>query len=92
MEEKVNNTREYIAKNVGRSLDWGDTELVEPEAKDSASRRALLKEFASLGYNVWLPFSVGLCIVPDYVFDWDDLLSITVDYRFKITLPEKSEV
>ena len=93
MEEKMNSTREYIAKNIGRELTWEDTELGEPETNDSAAHRMLLKEFASLGYQVWLKVSEGENVVPDFVFDWENLYTATYSNDwFKVTLPEKSAV
>lgn len=51
----------------------------------------LLKEFASLGYQVWLDLSEGPRVVPDFVFDWEDLYAAAIDDDwFKVTLPEKS--
>lgn len=92
-EENMNTAREYIAKNIGREIHWSETELGTPSSEDSTAQRLLLKEFASIGYQVWLVLAEGSFIVPDFVFDWKELYAATqTNDSFTITLPEKSEV
>lgn len=88
MEETVDSAREYITKNIGTQLFWSKTAFGIPTLENSAARRYLLKEFAALGYQVMLDFE-GKVVVPEFVFDWEDLFTATHrEDWFKVTLPE----